>query len=47
MQTRSASYTIPLYNLQEEVIGEFRISSTPEVTGCTLEEAEAPAASGQ
>lgn len=40
MQTRPESYTVPLYNLQEEVIGEFKISNALEITGCTLEEAK-------
>lgn len=40
MQTRPKVYTIPLYNIQEEVIGEFEIGSTVDVSGYTLEEAK-------
>lgn len=39
METRPETYTIPLYNLQEEVIGEFEISAE-FVTVSTLEEAK-------
>ena len=46
MQTRPESYTIPLYDLQERVIGEFEIGGVMEISGCTLEEAKALAASG-
>lgn len=39
METRPEKYTIPLYNLEEEVIGEFEISAD-FVTASTLEEAK-------
>lgn len=46
MQTRPESYTIPLYDLQEKVIGEFEIGGAMDISGCTLEEAKTLAAAG-
>ena len=40
MQARPETYTVPLYNLQEEVIGEFEIGCAMDVTGYSLEEAK-------
>lgn len=34
------AYTVPLYDLQEEVIGEFEIGCAMDVTGYSLEEAK-------
>lgn len=38
--TGNCSYTVPLYDLQEEVIGEFEIGCAMDVTGYSLEEAK-------
>lgn len=40
MQNRLETYTVPLYDLQEEVIGEFEIGCAMDVTGYSLEEAK-------
>ena len=40
MQDRLETYTVPLYDLQEEVIGEFEIGCAMDVTGYSLEEAK-------
>lgn len=40
MQDRQETYTVPLYDLQEEVIGEFEIGCAMDVTGYSLEEAK-------
>ena len=37
MQDRLETYTVPLYDLQEEVIGEFEIGCAMDVTGYSLE----------
>jgi len=46
MQTRPETYMIPLYNIQGEVIGEFEIGNTMDVSGYTLEDAKERIASG-
>lgn len=38
--TGNCSYTVSLYDLQEEVIGEFEIGCAMDVTGYSLEEAK-------
>ena len=47
MQARPEVYTVPLYNLQEEVIGEFAIGGAMDVTGYSLEEAKEKIALGE
>lgn len=47
MQDRPEVYTVPLYNLQEEVIGEFEIGYAMDVTGYSLEEAKEKIALGE